>query len=58
MYSLKTITATLALLATSASARPSNMRLTDGELKIYEVSKRQNEAATALGLGELDVLQL
>lgn len=54
--------ANLALWATSlaalTSALPSSVRLTERQLQYHTVSKRQQEAAVALGLGDLDVLQL
>lgn len=48
----------LALLAAAASAMPLSTRLTERQLGYYDLSKRQNEAAVALGLGDLDILQL
>lgn len=51
-------TAALALLATTASALPWTQRLTSRQLHYHDLSKRQNEAAAALGLGDFDILQL
>lgn len=52
----------LALWATTlvslTTALPSAVKLTDRQLKYHTASKRQQEAAVALGLGDIDVLQL
>lgn len=47
-----------ASLASMATALPGAVKLTDRQLKYHQASKRQQEAAVALGLGDLDVLQL
>lgn len=48
----------LAGLVAVASAMPAVPRLTERQLKIHEVVKRQSAAEQALGLNDLDVLQL
>lgn len=55
MLSFKTIA--VALLASTASALPSSERLTSRQLHYHDLSKRQNEAAAAAGLTDVDILQ-
>ena len=47
--------ASLAALVTAIPAQP---KLTPRQTEIYELSKRQNAAAAALGLQDVDILQL
>jgi hypothetical protein len=49
--------AVIAALAAVASALPSSQRLTARQLRYHEIAKRQNAAATALGLSDPDILQ-
>lgn len=56
MPSFKTIA--VVLLASTASALPSSERLTSRQLHYHDLSKRQNEAAAAAGLTDVDILQL
>lgn len=51
-------TAAIAALVATASALPALPNFTPRQLRYAELSRRQNEAAIALGLGDLDVLQL
>ena len=53
----KTI-AVLAGLFAAVSAAPPFPRLTRGQMRYYEHSKRQNAAAAAAGLTDVDILQL
>ncbi|KAL6849491.1 hypothetical protein ACO1O0_009031 [Amphichorda felina] len=55
MASLKMLL--LVSLAATALAMPASTRLTGRQLGYYDLSRRQNEAAVALGLGDLDILQ-
>lgn len=50
--------AAVVALAASACALPTSRRLTDRQLRYHEISRRQNDAATALGLNDFDILQL
>lgn len=50
--------ALVAGLAAVASALPAAPRLTDRQMKIHEVMKRQSAAEQALGINDFDVLQL
>lgn len=58
MISLRYTSTLLVLLATLASALPPAPKLTERQLGYYELARRQNEAAIALGLGDHDILQL
>ena len=42
----------------AASAFPAVPKLNDSQMKMYEFSKRQNAAAAAAGLTDVDILQL
>ncbi|KAF5630913.1 stress response rds1p [Fusarium sp. NRRL 52700] len=55
MASLKTIL--FGLFATTALAMPSGPRFTKRQLQYHDLSKRQNAAAAASGLSDLDILQ-
>ncbi|KAF4984341.1 hypothetical protein FZEAL_452 [Fusarium zealandicum] len=55
MFSLKT--ALVVCLAGAASAMPFGQRLNGRQLGYHAMSKRQNEAAAALGLNDFDILQ-
>lgn len=50
--------AAIAALVAATSALPAGPSFTPQQLRYHELSRRQNEAAVALGLGDLDVLQL
>lgn len=50
--------ALVAGLAAVATAMPSAPRLTDRQMKIHEIMKRQSAAEQALGINDFDVLQL
>jgi hypothetical protein len=56
MASLKTLL--FGLFATTALAMPSGPRFTKRQLQYHDLSKRQNAAAAAAGLSDLDILQL
>ena len=58
MPSIMKIAGAAAGLAALASAIPAQPRLTPRQTEIYELSKRQNAAAAALGLQDVDILQL
>ncbi len=58
MPSLKKIGAVAAALASVVSAYPAYPKLTSSQMKLYELSKRQNAAAAALGMTDIDLLQL
>lgn len=45
-------------LAAVASALPAAPKLTDRQMKIHELMKRQSAAEQALGINDFDVLQL
>lgn len=45
-------------LIAAASALPSIPKFTESQMKLYEYSKRQNAAAAAAGLTDVDILQL
>jgi hypothetical protein len=55
---LKTLGAAVAGLAAVSSALPAVPKLTRSHMKMYEHAKRQNAAAAALGLTDIDILQL
>lgn len=55
---MKTAGAVVAGLAAVASAIPAAPKLTDSQMKFYEYGKRQNAAAAAAGLTDVDILQL
>jgi len=55
---MKTAGAIVAGLATVASALPSVPKFTASQMKFYEYQKRQNAAAAAAGLTDIDILQL
>lgn len=54
----KTLGAVVAGLAAVSSALPEVPKLTKAHMKMYEHAKRQNAAAAALGLTDIDILQL
>lgn len=54
---MKTAGLAVAGLAAVASALPAGPRLTAGQMKLYELSRRQNEAAAGAGLTDVDILQ-
>ena len=54
----KTIGLVAAGLAAVASALPSIPRLSSSQLKLHDFAKRQNAAAAAAGLNDVDILQL
>lgn len=56
MFTLKNVV--ILALAAVSSAVPAGIRLTEKQVRYHEVSKRQNEAAAALGLNDFDILQL
>ena len=58
MPSMMKIAGAAASLAALVSAIPAQPRLTPRQTEIYELSKRQNAAAAALGLQDVDILQL
>jgi len=47
-----------ACLAAMVSAMPAVPRLTPRQTKMYEFAKRQNAAAAAAGITDIDILQL
>ncbi|AEO62898.1 uncharacterized protein THITE_2084410 [Thermothielavioides terrestris NRRL 8126] len=53
----KTIGVVVAGLAAVSSALPAHPKLSKAQLKMYEHAKRQNAAAAALGLTDVDILQ-
>jgi hypothetical protein len=55
---MKTAGALVAALATISSAMPAIPRLSARQVKMYEYAKRQNQAAAAAGLTDVDLLQL
>lgn len=55
---MKTAGALVAGLAALASAMPAIPRLSARQTKIYELQRRQNAGAAALGLTDVDILQL
>ncbi|OTB05201.1 hypothetical protein M426DRAFT_57260 [Hypoxylon sp. CI-4A] len=57
MPSIMKITGVLAGLAAVASALPAYPKLTTRQNHIYSLAKRQNAAAAALGLQDVDILQ-
>jgi hypothetical protein len=54
----KTLGAVVAGLAAVSTALPAAPKLTRTQMKMYEHAKRQNAAAAALGLTDIDILQL
>lgn len=54
----KTIVAAVAGLAAVTSALPAAPKLSRDQMKMYEHAKRQKDAAAALGLTDIDILQL
>lgn len=50
--------ALVAALAAVASALPAVPKLTERQMKIHEIMKRQSAAEQALGITDFDVLQL
>lgn len=57
MVSLRQVAAA-ALAASSVSALPASFRLTPRQLQYHQLAVRQNEAATAAGLTDPDIMQL
>lgn len=57
MPSIIKTTAALAGLAAIVSALPAQPKLSTRQSDIYHLAKRQNAAATALGLADVDILQ-
>lgn len=55
---IKSVGAVMTGLLAIASAAPSAPKLNQSQMKIHEVMKRQNAAAAALGLTDVDILQL
>ncbi|AEO56470.1 Ferritin/ribonucleotide reductase-like-protein [Thermothelomyces thermophilus ATCC 42464] len=53
----KTLGIAMAGLAAVSSALPALPKLSKDQMRIYEHAKRQNEAAAALGLNDIDILQ-
>ncbi|KAL2152082.1 hypothetical protein VTH82DRAFT_5266 [Thermothelomyces myriococcoides] len=53
----KTLGIAVAGLAAVSSALPAVPKLSDRQMRIYEHAKRQNDAAAALGLNDIDILQ-
>lgn len=58
MPSVTKIAGAVAGLAAVASAMPAQPRFSPRQSQIYSVAKRQNAAAAALGLQDVDILQL
>jgi len=58
MPSITKIAGAVVGLAALASALPAVPRLNPRAMKMYEFSKRQNAAAAALGITDIDILQL
>lgn len=54
----RTLAAVVAGLAVVTSALPAVPKLNRNQLKMYEHAKRQNAAAAAAGLTDVDILQL
>jgi hypothetical protein len=54
----KTFGAVVVGLAAVASALPGHPKLTSSQMKIHEYVKRQEAAAAAAGLTDVDILQL
>lgn len=54
---IKTLGAVVAGLAAVASALPSVPKLSDSQMRMYQHAKRQNAAAAALGINDVDILQ-
>ncbi|KAI1199611.1 ferritin-like domain-containing protein [Nemania serpens] len=57
MPSITKITGALAALAAVVSALPAQPKLSTRQTDIYHLAKRQNAAAAALGLADVDILQ-
>lgn len=55
---IKTFGAVVAGLAAVGSAMPAHPKLTASQMKIHEFMKRQEAAAAASGLQDVDILQL
>lgn len=58
MPSVMKIAGAVAGLAAVASAMPAQPRFTPRQTQVYQLAKRQNAAAAALGLTDVDILQL
>jgi len=54
---IKTVGTVVAGLAVLGSAAPAAPKLTKSQMKIHEVMRRQNAAAAAAGLTDIDILQ-
>ncbi|TGJ85754.1 hypothetical protein E0Z10_g3006 [Xylaria hypoxylon] len=57
MPSIIKTTGVLAGLMAAVSALPAQPKLSERQTDIYQLAKRQNAAATALGLADVDILQ-
>jgi hypothetical protein len=58
MPSIRNITGCVAGLVAVAAALPAQPKLSTRQNDIYNLAKRQNAAAAALGLADVDILQL
>lgn len=58
MPSIMKTAGVLAGLAAVACALPAQPKMTSRQNHIYSLAKRQNAAAAALGLADVDILQL
>jgi len=54
----KTFGVVVAGLAAVSSALPAVPKLNKAQMRMYQHAKRQNAAAAALGLNDVDILQL
>lgn len=58
MPSFSKIVAFAAGFAALASAAPTAPKLTSRQTRMFDIAKRQNAGATALGIADVDILQL